>query len=74
MIETYVSEDGIFCTKSGKTVYQILGCPWCQMRNGKFYEETNDKILSQFIIGQSTGSKLATHMLKVYSKLLLITA
>lgn len=34
------------------------------MRNGKFYEETNDKILSQFIIGQSTGRKLATHALK----------
>lgn len=63
-----------FCIQNLAEVYQILGCPWCWMKNGKFYEETNDKILSQFIIGQSTGSKLATHMLKAHSKLLLITA
>lgn len=44
------------------------------MRNGKFYEETNDKFLSLFIIGQSTDSELATRALKAYSKLILITA
>lgn len=46
-----------------------LGCPCCHWRNGKFYEETNDKTLSQFIMGQSTGNKLGTYSVRAYTKL-----
>lgn len=44
------------------------------MRNGKFYEETNDKILYQFIIGQSANGKLATQVLEAHGTWRLITA